>query len=99
MKMLNRIVKMHFREEAVEEFLTVFYRYRAGIAAQSGCQSVSLLQDHANKSIFYTFSLWDNAESLEKYRQSALFQEVWPQTKKLFLEPALAWSLYEQPST
>jgi quinol monooxygenase YgiN len=97
--MLNRIVKMHFREEAVEEFLTVFYRYHAAIASQSGCQSVSLLQDHGQKNVFYTFSLWDNAESLDNYRQSALFQEVWPQTKKLFLEPARAWSLYEKSSS
>ncbi len=88
---------MHFREDAVDEFLIVFYRYKQSIAAQTGCREVSLLQDHASKNIFYTFSLWDNVESLEQYRNSELFKAIWPQTKKLFQEPAHAWSLFDKP--
>lgn len=95
--MLRRIVKMQFREEAVDTFVEVFNRYRDSIAQQEGCYEVSLLQDYYQRHIFYTYSLWENNDYLEQYRKSALFAEVWPQTKKLFTAPAEAHSLFETP--
>ena len=93
--MLRRVVKMQFRENEVENFISVFNRYRERISGQQGCREVSLLQDFHQPHIFYTYSIWENSESLEQYRNSALFAEVWPQTKKLFIAPAEAWSLFE----
>jgi len=41
----------------------------------------------------YTYSIWENEEALEVYRQSELFQNVWSQTKVLFQGKPQAFSL------
>jgi heme-degrading monooxygenase HmoA len=39
-----------------------------------------------------TISKWDDVESLNAYRDSKLFGEVWPATKALFKEGPEVWS-------
>ena len=45
------------------------------------------------KMCFFTHSMWLNAQSLENYRQSEAFKEIWPITKAMFASKAEAWSL------
>jgi hypothetical protein len=90
--MLTRIVKMEFNPENISEFKTNFEQVKHKIRAFKGCKKLMLLQDDANPSIFFTYSQWENPESLENYRNSALFLEVWSNTKKLFRSKAQAWS-------
>lgn len=87
--MIVRLVKMTFKEEAVAEFDELFARYHQQIRQFPGCQHLELLKDGV---VYFTYSHWDNAHSLDNYRNSDLFQEVWPATKKLFARPAEAWS-------
>ena len=87
---------MEFRNESVDDFLTIFNQYRKEIAGFPGCTELSLLRDFDRPNVFFTFSLWDTEEALNAYRGSELFAIVWPQTKKLFEIPARAWSLQEK---
>jgi len=91
--MIIRVVKMHFREEAVETFLTLFERVHPLIAMFPGCTHLELWRDKTNPNIFFTYSHWDKEESLEKYRKSFLFKSTWAKTKALFAENAEAWTL------
>ena len=91
--MLTRIVRMHFREEEVPNFLQIFKESQSKIAAFPGAHSVELLQDWNNTAVYYTYSIWDNEESLNAYRDSALFEGVWAATKALFAEKPKAYSL------
>jgi heme-degrading monooxygenase HmoA len=43
--------------------------------------------------VFFTYSFWETEQDLENYRQSALFDEVWTFTKKLFNDKPEAWSV------
>jgi heme-degrading monooxygenase HmoA len=52
-----------------------------------------MLRDINNQSIFITHSLWDSEEDLNKYRDSELFQSIWPTIKPWFAEKPQAWSL------
>jgi heme-degrading monooxygenase HmoA len=52
-----------------------------------------LYQDKNNPSIFFTYSFWETEQDLENYRQSALFDDVWTFTKKLFNDKPEAWSV------
>lgn len=90
--MILRIVMMEFREEARETFLSTFEAYREAIRSQPGCRALTLLSDAAKPTRFITHSYWDDAESLEAYRHSRTFNEVWPLTKALFAEAPKAWS-------
>lgn len=90
--MILRVVMMEFKQEARETFLATFQTYRAAIRAQPGCQALTLLSDADEPTRFITHSYWDNAESLEAYRHSSTFNEVWPLTKALFAEAPKAWS-------
>jgi quinol monooxygenase YgiN len=92
--MIKRIVKMTFREEAVETFLhEVFEQSKDRIRAFPGCRHMELLRNLAQPNILFTFSIWDDEAALETYRQSEFFQQTWAKTKALFAEKAEAWSL------
>ena len=90
-----RIVKMTFRDDAVPEFLQMFDGIKNAIASFEGCQSLSLLQTIATPNVIFTYSRWDSPESLERYRNSELFNNVWRTTKTWFAGPAEAWSVDE----
>ena len=87
---LIRIVKMTFREDAVDTFRRIFDERKEKIAGFPGCSRLELLND---KNIFFTYSIWEDEAALEQYRTSELFQSTWSLTKKLFAVKAEAWSV------
>lgn len=91
--MLIRIVRMHFTENGVEEFLTIFNKHKQAIRHFPGCTHLELLKDANNDLIYSTLSHWDNEDSLNKYRNSELFSAVWGTVKTLFAERTQAFSL------
>lgn len=88
-----RIVKMTFRPEAVEEFLSIFEHSKEKIRQQPGCYSLKLVRDKNHPNVFFTISEWKHADFLEQYRQSELFKTVWTATKALFADKPEAWSV------
>jgi quinol monooxygenase YgiN len=91
--MLTRIVKMTFKAEACEDFLTIFEKYKHEIRGAEGCTHLELLRLHGEGNVFFTYSKWESTHHLDQYRQSATFATVWPQTKALFAAPAEAWTV------
>ncbi|MCS6820417.1 MAG: antibiotic biosynthesis monooxygenase [Microscillaceae bacterium] len=94
--MLVRIVRMTFQPEKVEQFLEIFHSSKQKIKAFEGCLYLELLQDAEQPNVFCTYSRWQSAEYLEKYRQSELFQTTWAATKVLFADRPQAFSLIPQ---
>ncbi|MGB3181703.1 MAG: putative quinol monooxygenase [Cyclobacteriaceae bacterium] len=92
--MLIRIVRMTFREDKTEEFLSLFNSNKKAIRHFPGCSHLTLLQDHDNPAIYITYSHWKNEEALNAYRYSELFAEVWPATKALFAGKPVAFSMH-----
>jgi len=90
--MLIRIVRMTFDPARVADFLTIFRASEPLIRQQPGCRHLELWQDADNPSIYCTHSHWETPAALDAYRQSALFGEVWPATKRLFAAPPYAFS-------
>lgn len=91
--MLIRIVRMHFTEAGVEEFLEIFDENKEAIRNFPGCSHLQLLKDADDSLCYSTLSHWDKAESLENYRKSELFGKVWGRVKTLFSERSQAFSL------
>jgi heme oxygenase (mycobilin-producing) len=91
--MIIRIVRMHFTEAGVSEFLEIFDKNKVAIRNFPGCTHLQLLKDAEDETIFSTLSHWDNEESLEAYRKSELFGSVWGRVKTLFAERTVAFSL------
>lgn len=87
--MITRIVKMTFRPEETEAFEAIFFANSNKIRNFPGCTHLELLNAGA---VYFTYSRWNATEDLENYRKSALFAEVWSNTKALFAVPAEAWS-------
>lgn len=90
--MLIRIVRMNFQADKVDDFLAIFENSKHKIRNFEGCQHLELLRDLDNPHIFSTYSLWENAEALENYRQSELFKTTWAATKVLFAAKPFAFS-------
>jgi len=91
--MFVRIVKLSFHEENIPAFLENFEEIKEKIRGSKGNCLLELYQDKNNPCIFFTYSYWETEEDLENYRNSALFDEVWTFTKKLFNDKPEAWSV------
>ena len=90
--MLVRIVRMTFQEDKLEDFHTIFDHSKHHIRAFPGNCHLELLRDPDHPNVRMTYSLWESADALEAYRQSALFRTTWTATKVLFSEGAVAFS-------
>ena len=90
--MINRIVKMTFREDFLETFRFLFSENKNKIRAFEGCLHLELWQDVSDKRVFTTFSKWNSEESLNIYRNSELFKTVWKETITGFSSPPQAIS-------
>lgn len=91
--MLIRIVRMHFTEAGVEDFLEIFNAHKTAIRNFPGCLHLQLLKDAEDSNCYTTLSHWDKPESLEAYRKSELFRKVWSRVKSLFSKRPQAFSL------
>ena len=90
--MIQRIVKMHCKEDLAKDFEAAFNLVREKILEMEGCNSLELVQDIHSNGIFFTISLWDNEEALNHYRHSDLFKSTWTTVKAMFEYKAEAWS-------
>lgn len=94
MTMIKRIVKMTFREEEVDKFISeVFDHSKQKIRAFPGCRHMELLRDIRQPNVLFTLSYWEDESALNNYRHSALFTETWVKTRALFSDKPQAWSL------
>lgn len=94
--MIRRIVKMTFQKDKTDDFLKWFEEHKNKIKNFEGCLHLELWRDAEQPNIFYTFSIWDSQESIEKYRQSEVFQKVWSYTKTLFQDKPMAFSATQE---
>lgn len=93
--MLIRIVRMHFTDAGVPEFLDIFNEHKTQIRNFPGCSHLQLLKDVKDQNCYTTLSYWDGEASLENYRKSDLFGGVWVRVKKLFARRTEAFSLVQ----
>ena len=91
--MLILIVRMHFTEAGVDEFLDIFNQHKQAIKNFPGCTHLQLLKDADDPNCFSTLSHWNGPDDLENYRKSELFGSVWGRVKTLFSERTQAFSL------
>src|ERR1700748_1709801 len=91
--MLIRIVRMHFTETGVEEFLPTFQANMQAIRTFEGCTQLELLKDINHPLTYTTISYWNDVASLENYRKSELFAAVWKKVKTHFSRSAEAFSI------
>lgn len=84
---------MSFHEENIPKFLENFDSNKDKIRGAAGNRFLELYQDKNNPCIFFTYSYWESENDLENYRKSALFDDVWSFTKKLFNDKPEAWSV------
>jgi quinol monooxygenase YgiN len=91
--LITRVVKLTFKPEFINEFITIFKESKSFIKSFEGNVYLALMNDKNNKNTFFTISQWESEEALNAYRQSDYFQSVWSRTKALFEEKADAWTL------
>lgn len=91
--MVVRIVKMTFSSASADRFVVLFQDWKPRIRAFPGCLHLELLRDTSDPRIFFTYSHWESAADLERYRTSEVFSEVWPAVKPLFAAPTEAWTV------
>jgi autoinducer 2-degrading protein len=94
-KNIKRIVKMTFREDQTEAFEQIYLEKQPFIRNFDGCFGVELLRCKSPENVFFTYSLWKDEQSLERYRQSDLFKGTWALVKPLFEVRAEAWTVEE----
>ena len=96
--MIIRIVKLTFQPDKVNKFVKLFTEERKKIVQFDGCKKVELWKDADSDNIFFTYSEWNNKESLEKYRSSSFFKSTWTRAKMFFADKAQAWTVNQIPA-
>ena len=84
---------MTFRENVVNDFLSLFEERKDLIRNFDGCNHLELWQDAHNPCVFFTYSKWLSEQHLDHYRFSELFKDTWTKTKALFAAKPAAWSV------
>lgn len=87
-----RIVKLTLDPDHLDDFIAHFDTVKNNINSFPGCVGMQLLTDKNQKGIVFTYSKWENEGALESYRNSELFQGIWPNVKKWFIDKPQAWS-------
>ena len=93
--MLIRIVKLHFQDDRIDDFLSFFETVKHRVNEFPGCLGMKLLRDINTPTIVMTYSHWEDEQALENYRLSETFGEIWPSIKPWFAEKPEAWSVSE----
>ncbi len=88
-----RLVRMTFTPEGIDAFHKIFESNWEAIRGFDGCDHLELLSDIGNPLICTTLSHWKDTASLERYRQSSLFTNVWSKVKPLFAERPQAYTM------
>lgn len=89
---IERIVKMTFKDAHCREFESYFNTIQNQVGEQPGCHGVKLLKDKSGAGIYFTYSVWNEQQDLDRYRKTELFGQVWPKVKAWFKEKPEAWS-------
>lgn len=95
--MIIRLVKMQFTQDQRNDFVSLFNDRKEKIKGQEGCHSVRLFNDIKDENTFFTYSVWNSEDDLNKYRHSEFFKETWATTKSMFNGKPNAWSVVEGP--
>lgn len=93
---LNRIVRMEFLSEHVNDFENLFAQVKEQIRHFPGCLSLQVWTDPEAPNVYFTFSRWESPADLEAYRHSSLFTETWTQTKRWFCAKPQAFSAIDR---
>lgn len=91
--MIKRIVQLTLEPEFIEEFKVFFEARKATINSFEGCTFLELWQDVQEPHKFFTHSIWQSEDHLNRYRFSDFFKETWTLTKAMFAEKAQAWTV------
>lgn len=84
---------MTFQTDKTEAFLNLFNRSRQQIIEMEGCLHLELWRDTQEPNVFVTHSHWMSEDALNNYRASEFFGNMWKETKMLFSEKPLAFSV------
>ncbi len=90
--MIIRIVKLQFQSEKTQDFLALFDSVVTKVNSFPGCYQMHMVRDIRDPNLFFTYSHWENETALNNYRDSDLFQSIWPTIKPWFSQKAEAWS-------
>lgn len=94
---LSRIVMLYFEPGFARTFEEIFEKHRKRLLDLDGCDEVKVYRGADNSDDFITVSRWRDDESLQAYRKSELFREVWSKVKPRFRKRAEAFSFLQGP--
>lgn len=87
-----RVVKLSFKSEHIHDFKLFFDERKMKIRSVEGCSHLELWQDIHDEGVFFTYSIWNSNDDLNRYRESELFQETWGTVKQWFKQKPMAFS-------
>jgi quinol monooxygenase YgiN len=91
--MIVRVVELKFDKEDLPAALEKLENIAPKVRGMKGCSYLAISSGIKRQGVILTYSHWADTEALNAYRASDTFRAFWSDIKKLFAEPAKAWSL------
>jgi quinol monooxygenase YgiN len=84
---------MSFEASKINAFLENFNQNKEKIRNFDGCRLLEIYRDKNEPTTFFSYSYWETESHLENYRNSELFRGIWEETKAMFNDKPMAWSV------
>jgi len=91
--MIVRVVELKFDRENLPLALNKLEQIAPKVRSMEGCSFLEISSGVKDKGMILTYSYWSGTDALNNYRKSETFITFWRDIKKLFSDPARAWSL------
>jgi quinol monooxygenase YgiN len=91
--MIVRVVELKIEKEKLPLALEKLEAIAPKVRVMEGCSYLEISNGIKDKGMILTYSHWSSIDALNAYRSSEIFRNFWGDIKKLFAEPARAWSL------
>lgn len=91
--MITRIVKLHFQESEINNFLNYFEEIKHLVNEFPGCHGLRLYRSTDDPTVVFTYSHWADVNALNAYRDSPGFNTIWPKIKTWFAFRPEAWTV------
>jgi quinol monooxygenase YgiN len=92
-RMIVRVVELKFEKENLPLAQKMLEEIAPKVKGMEGCSYLEISSGIKDKGMIFTYSHWSSADALNAYRDSEIFRNFWRDLKKLFADPARAWSL------
>ena len=99
--MIIRVVKIPIKDASINSFIKRIPIISNEVRRVSGCIHNDIFRDKMKENIFYSYTIWNSDEDIEKYLGSQYYKDIWGDLWDYFEGTPKSWkidNIFDYPS-